>query len=227
MYARHLQTLGATVTSASIRSRVTRPRGGPKNRRRLKRSFTTTRASRCPIHFRGRPSAPIATTARTGSSSTGWAGRRTEPSARYQPSAPRPGARFRVCASTRPSIAAVGRRDWWPGRMRFRLVCAPAIAFSKSTASRCSREGILPNSMDSGRSACPCSRDRAQRRAPLFDGTFNPTRSTCRPLRFFHSEEPSGRVDVVSRGNVVEVSTEGVRRSRCCCRRQCSISGSL
>ena len=45
----------------------------------------------------------------------------------------------------------------------------------------------------------------------VFDGTFAPTEVDLPASAIFPRKRPSGRADVVRRGNVVEVSTEGVR----------------
>jgi predicted esterase len=52
--------------------------------------------------------------------------------------------------------------------------------------------------------------ERAGKRLVL-DGVFNPALVEVPPAPIFRRSKPSGRVDLIRRGNVVEASTEGVR----------------
>ena len=44
--------------------------------------------------------------------------------------------------------------------------------------------------------------------------------------KLFGQSKPSGRVDLIRKGNVVETVTKGVTASSCCFRRTCSTSAS-
>ena len=201
--------------SACIRSWTTRPSGGRTSVPSSKRSSRIIRASRCRTGFRGRPSASIASTGPTGSSSIGLAPSRARAGCPTRNLLqPRARARFRPADQ-------LGRRSRPPrarGRGGFERVSArPAYRRSLRRAERQApwRPGrdIARRDGDSGTSGDRVRlRRRAQRRSRgARRASTSPPRSIVPPAPIFPRKKPSGRVDLVRRGNVVEASTEGVR----------------
>ena len=117
-----------------------------------------------------------------------------------------------ACGSTRQSIAAAARMRSWRARTHFSSACARAIASSRSTARPCEtgRDIALEmekwNAGDRVRFVVERSGDRQ-----ALEGVFEPVEVDLPPAPIFPRRKPSGRVDLVRRGNVVEASTEGVR----------------
>ena len=142
-----------------------------------------------------------------------WIGRGREPAARHATCCGAGASSISACGSTRPSIAAVARTRSWRARTPSASACGPAIASSRSTATTVETGRDIAEEMarwEAGRSPSG-SWSSATAIAWCWKGRSSPTEVEVPPTPIFPRRKPSGRVDLVRRGNVVEASTEGVR----------------